>query len=125
MQYASEVAGMLSDEAGSVKVAELEEEVVGYIYGRVSHRTDVTPGSVGFIGGVYVEEDHRRRAVATALVRELCKFFEANGVEEVNLRYVLRNTEGEGFWRSLGLEPVIAIANTSLRELEERIGELS
>jgi len=56
-------------------------------------------------------------------VGELCKFFDAENVEEVNLRYILGNREGEGFWKGFGFKPVILTANTRLEELEARLRE--
>lgn len=116
-----DIEQMLSDESGRVMVAEMEGNIVGYTYGTVSHRTSYTPRSVGFINGIYVREPYRRRGIGTRLVWELCKFFNAESVEEVNLRYVLGNREGEEFWKSLGFKPVILTANIPLEALEDRL----
>lgn len=120
-EIGTEIDQMLSDEVGRVMVAEMDGSLVGYAYGTISHRTSYTPRSVGFIYGIYVRELYRRRGIGTCLVGELCRFFDEGDVEEVNLRYVLGNREGEEFWRDLGLKPVIHTANTSLEELEARL----
>jgi len=118
-----EVDLMLSDGDGRVLVAERKGSIVGYAYGRVSHRAEYTPRVVGFINGIYVRDSHRRQRSGTRLVHELCKFFMARDVEEVNLRYILGNREAERFWSSLGLRPIIATANIRLRDLEGRIAK--
>jgi ribosomal protein S18 acetylase RimI-like enzyme len=115
-----EVDEMLKDEAGTTLIAEDGGRPIGFIQGRTSHRTHLTPNAVGFIGVIYVEKDQRRRGIGTTLVRELAKTFRAQGVEEVNLRYIVGNREATRFWTSLGLTPVITIANTPLEELEKR-----
>ena len=115
-----EIAEMLKDEAGTTLIAEDSGRPIGFIHGRTTHRTHLTPGAVGFIGVIYVEEPHRRRGTGTALVRELAKKFRAQGAEEVNLRYIIGNREATRFWTSLGLTPIITIANTPLEELEKR-----
>jgi ribosomal protein S18 acetylase RimI-like enzyme len=119
-KISQEVEDMLADERGTVLIAKQEGQPIGYIYGQISHRTHLTPGAVGFISGIYVKENHRRRGIGTTLVRELAKTFRAQGMEEVNLRYIVGNREATKFWTSLGLTPVITIANTPLEELEKR-----
>lgn len=118
---AKDVEQMLSDEGGRVLVAVEDGAVVGYTHGRVAHRVEYVPSGVGFIHGIYVQEPSRRRGVGTLLVWELAKYFRSQNVDEANLRYVRGNREGEGFWRSLGFEPVIHTANTSLDALESRL----
>jgi aminoglycoside 6'-N-acetyltransferase I len=120
-EIGQDIDQMLSDEDGRVMIAEEDESITGYAYGHVSHRTTLTPKIVGFIYGIYVRELYRRRGTGTRLVEELCKFFRAENVEEVNLRYVLDNREGEEFWKALGFKPVIHTANTSLQTLESRL----
>lgn len=112
---------MLSDDDGLALVAEVDGEPVGFAWGHATHRTDYTPRTVGFIRLIYLKEGHRRQGTGTRMVRELCKYFKAEGMEEVNLNYILGNTEGEGFWTGLGFRPVRVSANTTLEALEKRI----
>jgi GNAT superfamily N-acetyltransferase len=119
--FYTEVDEMLADQDGEIIVAEADEGLVGYTYGRVAHRANYTPGGVGFINGIYVQEHLRRRGIGTRLIQELCRFFKTHSVEEANLRYVLGNREAEGFWRSLGFKPVLQTANTPLEALERRL----
>jgi len=118
----AQIDEMLQDEAGILLVAETDSPC-GYIYGRVSRRTTLTPETVGFIYGIFVDGHERRKGTATRLVRELCDRFAGQDVDEVNLNYVVGNTEAEALWRSLGLTPVIHIANTPLEDIRRRLGE--
>ena len=110
-----DIEQMLSDEEGRVLVAEEDETVVGFTYGRVVIRETYTPKTVGHIDTIYVEPAQRRQGIGSGLVRELCRYFREQGVDEVNLRYVLGNEEADEFWRTLGLTPVIQTANTPPR----------
>jgi len=116
----AEIDGALQDEAGILLIAETDKPV-GYIYGRVSRRTTLTPETVGFIHGIFVDAHKRRRGTATRLVREVCDRFADRGVDEVNLRYIIGNPEGENFWNHLGLTPIMVIANTPLAEIRRRL----
>ncbi len=116
---------MLSDEDSRVIVVEANGEIIGFAWGRVTRRTDYEPERVGFINIVYVKKAHRRRGVGANLVQDLCRFFRANDMEEVNLNYILGNREAEAFWNGLGFVPVRASANTTLENLEVRLRERS
>lgn len=115
---------MLSDEDGLVLVVEDGGDLVGFAYGRVVSRRDYLPETVGFINLIYVREGHRRKGTGIRLVRELCSFFRARDVDEVNLNHIKGNTEGESFWTKLGFEVVRVTANTPLEALEKRLAEL-
>lgn len=118
-----ELEKMLEDEEERTVVAKIGDKIVGFASGRVSHRVDYSPRSVGQISIIYVQETVRRRGVGSHLVQHLCRFFRSEGVEDVTLRYALGNREAESFWRGLGFEPIIVTANTHLKELEERLRE--
>lgn len=114
---------MVADGDSRLVVAEDEEGLVGFASGRVVHRADYLPQSVGFISMIYVQEQFRRRSVGSRLVGELCRFFSSENVEDVTLRYALGNREAERFWSGLGFEPIMVTANIHLEELEKRLQE--
>ena len=45
-----------------------------------------------------------------------------DGVEDISLRYVLGNQEGERFWHGLGFEPLICTADAKLAEVRRKLG---
>ena len=114
---------MLADGDGRMVVAVKEGDLVGFAYGLVSHRTDYSPPSVGYISMIHVRERFRRSGVGNRLVEELCRFFRSENIEDVTIQYALGNTEAERFWSSLRFEPIMLTANIHLEELEKRLGE--
>lgn len=115
---------VVDDLAGSgslVLVAEMGGRIVGFVHGEVMHRTDYLPRSVGSISTVYVAREFRRRGVGARLIKELCVFFDSEGVEDVTLRYVIGNREAEAFWKKLGFKPVIVSSATRLRDLKRTV----
>jgi GNAT superfamily N-acetyltransferase len=104
-----------------VVVAERKAKLIGLIYGQVLRRSDYLPEKVGMISSIYVAEGFRKRGVGRRLVEELCQFFSGEGVEQVTLRYVVGNVEGERFWTRLGFEAVIITASTYLGQLKKRV----
>lgn len=111
----------LLDSKSHILVAKMNEELIGFVHGQVTHRADYLPRTVGSISTAYVVEKFRRRGVGLRLVKQLCKLFDLEGVEDVTLRYVIGNREAEGFWKNLGFKPVITTAKTRLEELESKL----
>jgi ribosomal protein S18 acetylase RimI-like enzyme len=109
-----------------VLVAEMNGEVIGFIHGEVSRRTDYLPKSVGAISTIYVVKKLRRKGVGARLVNELFEFFNSERVEHVTLRYIVGNRAAEGFWKKLGFEPIITTAGMRLDELRapSSVGDL-
>ncbi len=64
-------------------VAELDNEVIGFILGEVSGWEFGVPASVGWIDTIGVDPQYQRKGVAKALVRELIKNFRKAGVRNI------------------------------------------
>jgi ribosomal protein S18 acetylase RimI-like enzyme len=114
----------LADRNSHILVAELNGEIVGSAHGEVIHRTDYWPKTVGSISTVYVVGKFRRKGVGALLVKKLCEFFDAEGVEDVTLRYIVGNKEAEGLWKKLGFRQVITTAALGLEELISRTSRI-
>jgi ribosomal protein S18 acetylase RimI-like enzyme len=108
---------------GSVQIllAEADDEVIGYVRGEVTSRSDHVPRTVGQVSLMYVVKQFRRKGVGRRLMEELCKFFNLNKAEDLTVRYVIGNKEAEGFWRKLGFESIITTSKTCPKELDFKL----
>jgi ribosomal protein S18 acetylase RimI-like enzyme len=104
-----------------VVLAEADSEIIGYVQGEVTRRSDHMPRTVGQVSLMYVVKQFRRKGVGRRLMKELCKFFKANNVEDLTVRYIIGNKEAEGFWRKLGFEPIITTSSTYPKELDFKL----
>lgn len=111
----------LADRTIHVLLAEADGEIVGYVQGEVTSRSDHMPRTVGQISLMYVVKQFRRKGVGRRLIKELCRFFGSNKAEDLTVRYIIGNKEAEGFWRKLGFESIIMTSSTYLRELEFKL----
>jgi GNAT superfamily N-acetyltransferase len=103
-------------------VAEHEQDsIVGLISGRIAANNRYDPPLAGLVDQAFVRPDHRRQAVASRLVAELCRFFADNGVEDLSLRYVVGNKEAAAFWSALGFAPRILTAGARRSEVQARL----
>ncbi|MBN1135887.1 MAG: GNAT family N-acetyltransferase [Anaerolineae bacterium] len=92
--------------------------VVGVIYGRVVTNKAYTPSRTGIVDQAVVLPHHRRRGVGARLVAELCRFFAAQGIDDLSLRYVTGNEQAAAFWTALGFTPRILTAGASRQVVE-------
>jgi ribosomal protein S18 acetylase RimI-like enzyme len=104
-----------------VLLAESDDEIIGYVQGEVTRRSDHTPKTVGQISLMYVVKQSRRKGVGRRLVKELCRFFNSNKVEDLIARYIIGNKEAEAFWRKLGFKPIITTSSTYPKELDSNL----
>jgi len=123
-QIGLKVDEMLADKDGLVLVGEEMGGLVGVAWGHVSERKDYNPQRVASINLLFVRKAFRRRGIGSLLVRKLCVFFEAKGVENVSLNYILGSIESECFWSRLGFVPLRVTANTELGALKENLRAL-
>jgi GNAT superfamily N-acetyltransferase len=117
-ELVQQVNRMMTDDASLVMVAEHNTNIIGFANGRILQRTEYEPKKVGFIIMAFIEKKYRRRGIGTKLIQELCKYFEAEKVHNITLRYVLGNKEAEAFWHHLGFTPIIHTAYTDLETLK-------
>jgi len=115
----------LTDENHLILIAEVEGEIAGFAHAEVQQRTTHLPNIIGNIATIYVSGSLRRRGIGRRLVQEVCKFFRSKNVEDIYLRYVLGNKEGEEFWKTLGFEPILVTAHSRIDSIEKRISSLS
>ncbi len=64
-------------------VAELENKVIGFIFGEVSGWEFGVPASVGWIETLGVDPKYQKRGVAKAMMKELIKNFRKAGVKNI------------------------------------------
>jgi GNAT superfamily N-acetyltransferase len=121
-----QIAGRLAAENSCALVAEHDEDgVVGVIFGRIIVNNRYIPSRVGQVDQVFVCPEHRRSGVGSQLVAMLCRYFAAEDVDDLSLRYVQGNQEAAQFWTALGFSPRIVTAGTGRRIIEERLGQSS
>jgi GNAT superfamily N-acetyltransferase len=120
-----QIAGRLRAEGSCALVAEHDEDgVVGVIFGRIVSNKRYIPSQAGQIDQAFVRTDHRRGGVGSCLVAQLCRFFAAEGVADISLRYVVGNEEASRFWTALGFAPRIITVGAERRTVEGRLGQI-
>ena len=104
-----------------ILLAEANSEVIGYVQGEVTRRSDYTPRTVGQVSLMYVVKKFRRKGVGRRLLKELCKFYSSNKAESLTVRHIIGNREAEGFWKKVGFKPIITTSMICNKELDYRL----
>lgn len=79
-------------------VAEVKGELVG---------TTMVSGegrAAGYISAVMVSPDHRRRGIATALMKDAVRYIQKKGMQRAVLHVISTNTPAKGVYSGLGFE---------------------
>ncbi len=124
-QLKGQLAARLTAPNSCALVAEHEQDgVVGVVFGRIAVNNRYIPGRVGLVDQAFVRADHRRAGIGSGMVAELCRFFAAEGVDDLSLRYATGNTQATGFWDALGFAPRIVTAGASRQRVEARLSQM-
>ncbi len=82
-------------------VAEVEEQVVGFLF--VERETGASAGG-GWLHEMYLQPDFRGRGAADTIVDAGIAWLGRRGAERVSVRVEAANSEAFGFWRRQGFE---------------------
>ena len=96
-----------------VLLAEEDGGALGYAFGRLQ------PGQYVHVNIVYVPPEHRRRGVATALLREFASRAREHGIEHMSLDVATANEPGREAWRRLGFTEWAKRLTVPLARLEQ------
>ncbi len=97
------------------------DTIVGMGLVRVIHNPDYSPQSFGSLDDVWVAARYRRRGVGVAIVAALVRFLRRQEIGSLTLNYAAANSEAESFWRELGFEPALIMANADRRIVEQAL----
>ena len=101
------MAQTLSREEHVLLVAEVEDEVVGFIQSMLgSNPPPMAPRRIGFISDLAVGASHRRRGIGRQLAETITQWFAQRDANEVKLSAAICNQRAIAFWRALGFEPL-------------------
>lgn len=97
--------------------AELDGTLVGALLGTLQYGEFGLPEPVAVLDTILVDEDFRRRGVATAMFDQLVKNLEALGIESLRTEVVWNDRELVGFLGKNGFAPARRLVlERSLRE---------
>ncbi len=102
-EYSRHIANALHARNMRVFVAEMNGEIIGYIFGEVQERSPIFPvGRFGFVSDIYVTEEWRRKGVGRRLFYKMREWMLKESITAIELLAAERNPHSVAFWESLG-----------------------
>lgn len=99
-----EFEDLLQSDHDAIYIALAENQVVGFLH--MSLRTDYVEGSttspVGYVEGIFVEEEYRNRGIAKRLVQAGEQWVKTMGCKEVASDTELHNQASQAFHKKIG-----------------------
>ncbi len=88
-----------------VVVAEVDGEIAGSGYGQIRDRLDYfQQKQLGYIGFMYVKEEHRGKGVSQAIIQYLYDWFKTKDIEEIRLTVYDKNPRAIRAYEKAGFE---------------------
>ena len=118
-RYAQRIRYGLSDSYLKTFVAEIDEKIVGYVFGSV---IDLLPETfvaenAGLIGDLYVQDAYRGMGVGSALMQAMKDWFKLRGVNHYEWYVAASNEIGVNFWqKTMHGKPIMMRMRASVDE---------
>ncbi|MDN3701833.1 GNAT family N-acetyltransferase [Vibrio artabrorum] len=99
--------GLMLDPIGAFLVAVQDEQVVGFLAGKVTQNRGVSfiqPHKIARVNTLVVNDDVQKRGVGKSLMKSFNQWAQARGAIELRLEVMEFNQQAQGFYESLGME---------------------
>jgi ribosomal protein S18 acetylase RimI-like enzyme len=97
--FRRKLLGMLRKDPNSVKVAELGNDIIGYVFLEIKK---AGTGSIGCINHVFVSEPHRNSGLGASLVKIAEDYLRSRGIRRIRATVTKTNQASLNFCRKLG-----------------------
>ncbi|MCR4317462.1 MAG: GNAT family N-acetyltransferase [Planctomycetes bacterium] len=89
-------------------VAELENDILGYGLSMIEDYAQVFKRKqYGLISDIAVREDKRSSGIGGKIAERMISWFRNEGIKEVHLFVLEKNTGAEAFWRRMGFQTFV------------------
>ncbi len=100
-----------------VVVAEIEGEIVGSGYGQIRDRKEFfQQKQLGYIGFMYVKEEHRGKGISQAVINYLYQWFTTKDLEEIRLTVYEKNPRAIRAYEKSGFEKHLIEMRINLKD---------
>ena len=97
----------IPSESSKIFLAEEDDMPVGFIFGKITKPflSASKINEIGLIELCWVDPAYRQQGVASQLVHILEDWFKAQGIEYIDLQYLVGNVSAEKSWEKMGYMP--------------------
>ncbi|KZS40877.1 hypothetical protein AWE51_24705 [Aquimarina aggregata] len=112
-----DIGAYIDTENTEVVVAEIDNTIVGSGYGQIRNRQDFfKQKQIGYIGFIYVKEEHRGKGVSQKVIQYLYDWFKTKNLDEVRLTVYEKNPRAIKAYEKVGFEKHLIEMRINLKE---------
>jgi len=91
--------------------AQIEEKIIGYIYGFIQENGDTTKEKVGQIDALYIEEEYRNMKVGDKLITEFIEWAKEQNVKIIEISVFDTNTKAKNLYKKKNFKQIKTTMN--------------
>lgn len=93
---------MISNDSNILLVAEIDNEIIGYLYGYIVDNGNTYLDKVSKLDALYIIKEYRKNKIATKLINEFKSWSLKNGVKYIELQVLNDNTSAVSLYKKEG-----------------------
>lgn len=91
--------------------AQIEEKIIGYIYGFIQENGDTTKEKVGQIDALYIEEEYRNMKVGDKLITEFIEWAKEQNVKIIEISVFDTNIKARNLYKKKNFKQIKTTMN--------------
>ena len=104
------------EDENQVIISEIDGRIVGFLMFLKKAKSPVRlTHSQATIDSLYVDEEHRRKGIATQLLKRCLEYLRSTDVEDVRVNFLANNIPARGLYKKLGFTDHMIIMNRQLQ----------
>ena len=107
---------IIDKENNYLLVAEVNNNIVGYLYGYIENNGDVCIKKVSVIDALFVMEEYRSNGIANRLIDEFKKISKDNDVRYIEIKACNGNEKAISLYKRCGFKDIKRIMQVDLNE---------
>lgn len=93
---------MISNDSNILLVAEIDNKIIGYLYGYIVDNGNTYLDKVSKLDALYIIKEYRKNKIATKLINEFKSWSLKNGVKYIELQVLNDNTSAVNLYKKEG-----------------------
>ena len=85
----------IEDQSKFIFVAEEENKIVGYLYGKIRPQDETYKDSIAVLDALYVEENYRKRGIAHARIEHFKQWVNSKNIHKIEVSVWSNNTKAK------------------------------
>lgn len=104
----------ISNENNCILIAQVEDDIVGYLYGFIKNNGDTYIDLVAQLDAMFIDESFRKYGIGTSLINEFKKWSIEHKVKQIELQVCNENDKAISLYKKNGFKNIKSIMSIEL-----------